>query len=250
MTSVVLPTLALGAAAPGLLAVLAPGLGALPWALPPLHGRCVGVMQLALLLALWRGGRSHDPALAHGPLRALVVSCAGSVAALLALALAQHGLSPLVLAWLTAYVLLGGAAELSMRAAHELQAPAEHPDRAWLLAAALTGTLALALLTMPSLLAPLWPWRMSPPLAAAYVGPFAALASLAFSIARERRAYVRRALLLPLLSLPLAVLVVSLWHHQAFGAAGSTVLWFGAFGALAALAAQRLATAARPVSSA
>lgn len=237
--TVVLPVLAVGAVAPGLLALLMPGAAVLPWTLAPLHGRCVGAMQLSLLLSLWRAWRSGDPALAHGPLRALAASCAGSAAALLAGAAVQCSISPLALGWLLGFMLLGGAAEWRTRATQELQAPAERPDRAWLAIAGVAGGLSLALLAAPAALAERWPWRMSATLAAAYVGPFAALASFAFSLARERRAYVRRGLLLPLLWLSLAVLAISAWHHRAFDTP-SAVPWFAAFAALAALAAWRL----------
>lgn len=234
-----LPLLALGASAPGLLSLLAPASPLLPWTLAPLHGRCVGVMQLAPLLALWPAWRRADPALARGPLRALVASCAGAIAGLLAAAAAQRALASSALAWLLLFALLGGGAEWLTRSAHEVQAPAERPDLAWLAIGAAAAALALALLVAPAAVAARWPWRMAPALAAAYVGPFGALAALAISCARERRGYVRRLLLLPLFVLPLALLGVSAWHRGAFtGAAG--VLWFAAFAALAALAALRL----------
>lgn len=232
---------ALGASAPGLIALLMPGTAALPWLLAPLHGRCIAVMQLVLLLPLWRAWRSGDPALERAPLRALTASSAGSAFGLLAIAAVQRELPPITLAWLLVFALLGGGAEWLTRAAHELQAPAERPDRAWFVIAGLAGGLSLALLVAPAAMATLWPWRMGPTLAAAYIGPFAALGALAFQLARERRAYVRRVLLLALLTLPLAVLGVSAWHLSAFNKP-SAVLWFATFAALAALATWRLAT--------
>ncbi len=245
---VALAVLAGSATVLGLWAVVLPGQGPLPWAMAPLHSRCVGAMQLGLALALWRAWRSRDAALAHAPMRALAASCAGSAVALV---MAMGGMEGAVVGapgaaerwtpWVSGFIAVAALAEGLTRAAHELQAPAEHPHRGWLAVAVLAAALALVLLLAPAQLAPHWPWRMAAGLAGGYVGPFAALSVLALAVARERRRYVRHALLLALLATAAGVLAASAWHLTSFSLARpSGYVWFLAFAGLFALALQGL----------
>ncbi len=236
-----LAALTLGLAALGAAVCIAPGWLPLPWALAPLHGGCVGSLQLGLACALaqaWRG--AGDEALVVAPLRALSVGAAVEAVATLLSAAAEP--TAHTWTWAAGAAVLAALALGCAQRGNDVMAPSERPARAWLLGATAAALAALALTLAPATVANAWPWPMQARQAAAYAGPFAALAMLAQAVARERRRYVRRALLPPLLVMAVGVLAASAWHAAAragtFDARGASAwIWFGGFGWLAAAAA-------------
>ncbi len=236
-----LAALALGLATLGAAVWIAPGSLPLPWALAPLHGRCVGSLQLGLACALaqaWRG--AGDEALVVAPLRALAVGAAVEAVATLLSALAEP--TARAWGWAAGAALLAALACTCAPRGHDVMAPSERPARAWLLGAAAAALAALALTLAPAAAASAWPWPMQARQAAAYAGPFAALAMLAQALARERRRYVRRALLPPLFVIAVGVLAASAWqgvtHAGTFDAwRVAPWIWFAGFGWLAAATA-------------
>lgn len=225
----------------GLAAWVAPGRLTPAWTLGPLHGHCVGVMQLALAGALWRAWRrADDEALVVAPLHAL-----GIAAGVQALATLGGAPGPAAWGWGLGAGVVATLALAASRSARDVMAPAERPDRAFVAVSVVSAVAALAVLLMPAMAAAAWPWRTTAAQAAAYAGPFAAVSMLAQAVARERRRYVRRALLPTLLALAIGVLATSVWHAGAFAGAAyrpAPWIWFSAFAALAAMTAARLVT--------
>lgn len=210
----------------------------LPWSLPPLHARCLAVMHLALAWPLWAAWAQADAAAAR---IALAGAAAWGGASLLGVVGVSMPPSRALWAWALGSGALGAAALGLLWFERELQAPAEQPDRAWQAAALVGLALAAALALAPVAVASLWPWPLSPALAAAYTGPFAAFGMSAWLVASERRRYARRAPMQALAGMAAGMLVTGTWHVAAFDAARAlTWLWFGAFTALLVLACLRL----------
>lgn len=241
----VLGALALVLAGLGATAWLAPGAWPLPGPTTLLHGRCIGAMQLGLACALWQAWRgAGDEALVLAPARALAVGAAVQAGATVLAALSPAAAAAPADAWGWA----AGAAAVSTlafavgRGNTGVSAPAERPARTWLALAGAAALAALVLTFSPAHAAAGWPWSLQPVQAAACAGPFAALAMLLQAVAQERRRYVRRGLLPPLLVIALGVLAPSIWHAATQAGAfpahriGSW-LWFAGFGSLAAATA-------------
>jgi hypothetical protein len=227
------------AAAFGVTLALAPGISAaLPsGTLPPLHARCIAAMHVALAVALWSARRRIDEAAARIPLA--LTATWGGAAVLAALAQGQAAAAP---PWLAAAgATAAGAAWLGLYRAEEA-VRAERADRGWIAVAAVGGVVAVLLLFAPAWTAARWPWRMGAAQAGLYGSPLLAFAAAAWLAAVERRRYVREPALHAWLALALGVLAASFVHRPLFDAARAlTWVWFGAFGAVAAWAAARVA---------
>lgn len=240
-----LGALALALAGLGATGWLAPGAWPLPGPTTLLHGRCIGAMQLGLACALWQAWRgAGDEALVLAPSRALAVGAAVQAAASLLAALSPASGDAPGRAWGWA---AGAAAVATLafavgRGSTGVSAPAERPARSWLALSGAAALTALVLTFAPAHAAAGWPWSLQTVQAAACAGPFAALATLLQAVAHERRRYVRRALLPPLMVLAVGVLAPSMWHAAtqvgAFPAQRiGSWLWLAGFGSLAAAAA-------------
>lgn len=241
----VLGALALVLAGLGAMAWLAPGAWPLPGPTTVLHGRCIGAMQLGLACALWQARRgAGDEALVLGPSRALAVGAAVQAVATVLAALSPAAADAPARAWGWA----AGAAAVAMlaftvgRGSAGVSAPAERPARTWLALSGVAALTALVLTFAQARAAAGWPWSLQPVQAAGCAGPFAALAMLLQAVAQERRRYVRRGLLPPLIVIAVGVLSPSIWHAatQATAFPAQRVgswLWFAGFGSLAAAVA-------------
>lgn len=215
----------------------------MPWALPPLHARCVGAMHLALALQLLAALRPLDPQAMRIPLGAVAAWCLASVAGVL-LQPGPAGLAGAAPGWLVAWLLTAGVAMALLMRPTGMSAPAERPSRAWqgvTLACTLTAGV---LLMAPSVAVAVWPWKLTPVLAAAYAGPFLAFGVAAWGVARERRRYVQRPAQQSLAALGVGVVAACLVHRALFDFERPAAwIWFATFIALAVLALHTL----RPV---
>jgi hypothetical protein len=214
----------------------------LPWALPPLHARCIGLMHLALALELTEARRQLDPAAARIPLASALAWSLATLAAFWP----SRG-QPAALAWLATACAVGGGAAALLWSGRGDAAPAQHADLAWLALAALALLLAASVLLAPAATAARWPWRTSAAQVAAYAPPFMAFGVAAALLAHERRRYARRPAVLALLTLGIGVVAASVAHHTAFEPARwATWVWFAAFSALSTVAARRLSAHQTP----
>lgn len=223
-------------AAAASLAAAAPAL-AWPWALPPLHARCIAALQLAAALSWLLAARDPDGAARRIPLAQLFT---GALCTLLLVAVRRPELSPAGWGWLAGQALAALGAGLCLWSQAELQAPAERPDRAWLACGLAAGAMALLLAVDPVRAARVWPWPLGPLPALLYAGPLVGWATALVMLARERRRGVRARVLPGLLAVgPLVAAATGLhlgaFHHPALG-----VVWAAAFGAVSVLAARRL----------
>ena len=208
----------------------------LPWTLPPLHARCFGAMHFACALGLWLALRRDDAAVTRIPLASTAAWCA-----VLVIAAPWAGAATAQLLWTLAFALIAVAAIGLLWFGRELQAPAEHPDRAWQLVAVLATLASAGLLLFPTAAASIWPWKLPRALALAYAGPFIGFGVSAWMLAHERRRTVRDAIAPALGALGVGVLAASALHQATFDwTRVVTWVWFGAFAALTALAFVRL----------
>ena len=216
---------------------------ALPWAMPALHARCVGVMHLALALQLLVALRPLDPHALRIPMAAVAAWCVASAAGVL-LQPGPAGLGGAAGAWVAGWGVLAVAAAALLRRPTGTNAPAERPARAWQGVALAATAAAAVLLAWPGVAVAVWPWKLTPPLAAAYAGPFLAFGVAAWGVARERRRYVQRPAQQSLAALGVGVLLACLLHRAVFDFERPAAwVWFAAFAAVAALALHTL----RPV---
>ena len=215
----------------------------LPWTMPALHARCVGVMHLALALQLMVALRPLDPHALRIPMAAVAAWCAASTAGVL-LQPGPSGLGATAAAWVAGWLALAVVAAALLRRPTGVNAPAERPARAWQGVALAAVAAVVVLLGWPELAVAVWPWKLTPALAAAYAGPFFAFGVAAWGVARERRRYVQRPAQQSLAALGLGVLLACLLHRAVFDFQRPAAwIWFAAFAAVAALALHTL----RPV---
>jgi hypothetical protein len=217
----------------------------LPWTLPPLHARCVGVMHLALALQLMAALRPLDPHALRIPVGAVAAWGAASVAGAL-LQPGPSGLGGTAMVWLVGWLAVAVAAMALLLRPTGINAPAERPSRAWQGVALAAAFTALVLLVWPGLAVAVWPWKLTPVLAAAYAGPFLAFGVAAWAVARERRRYVQRPAQQSLAALGVGVLAACLLHRALFDFQRPAAwIWFATFIAVAALALHTLRPAIR-----
>lgn len=238
---------ATAAAAIGVLCVGWPPLASqlLPWTMPPLHSRCVGVMHLALALQLLAALRPLDPHAMRVPLAAVVAWCVASVAGVW-LQPGAAGVGGTAAAWLAGWLLLAATGAALLLRPTGPNAPAQRPARAWQGVALLAVGTALLLLAAPTLAVAAWPWKLTPVLAAAYAGPFLAFGVAAWGVARERRRYVQRPAQQSLAVLGGGVIAACLLHRSLFDFERPAAwVWFVSFAAVAVLALHTLRPAIR-----
>ena len=208
-----------------------PALVPLPWPLPPLHARCLGVLYATLSLLLLRCCAADDLAVVRVPLACTAAAGAGLAGAML----------PAAPAWPAAHATAALGAWLLLQRDRTLKAPAEHAEPRLMTIAIAAGLVALTLLLWPAPAVPWWPWPLPSNTARLYAALLAALAVGAAMLARERRRAGRRLGLQALIGLALGLLAASGWHHALFdAAAASTWVWAGAWALTAASAAWRL----------
>jgi len=201
---------------------------ALPWTVPPLHARFIAAMYLAGALAMVLSLRASRAAGFVASVRIPIALAALWTGALLVASLLHLGAfdfgKPQVWFWMGAYAIYpvwGG----------------------WLyfVHAAVCLLLAAALFVLPQAATRIWPWAISPLLATLYAGPFFAYGASALLLASEARREARTIVLASMLAFALLTLLASWLHRQLFHAdAPSAWLWFGLFGAAAAMLAWRL----------
>ncbi|MBN8490289.1 MAG: hypothetical protein J0M00_02510 [Burkholderiales bacterium] len=231
-----------GLASAGLatLAWLQPAL-TLPWALPPLHAACIGAMQAASALPWALAARERDGAALRIPLAQMLASATASVLLVLLRADALAPLQPAGSAWLAMQALLAATAAAWLARRTDLNAPAERPDRAMLLAGAAVGTVAALLAVHPAAMAKVWPWPLGAEPSLQYGAALAGWATALVMAARERRHRVRRLALWSLVALGSGVTLASAVHRGAFHHPSAGVAWAASFMSLSALALLRLA---------
>jgi hypothetical protein len=145
---------------------------------------------------------------------------------------------------LAAWLVLGAVAVGLLRRPTGYIAPAQRPPRAWQGLALVAMATAVLLLGWPAQATAMWPWKLTPALAAAYAGPFLAFGVAAWGVARERRRYVQRPAQQALAVLGVGVFLACLAYRAVFDFQRPAAwVWFMAFAALAALALYTL----RPV---
>jgi hypothetical protein len=211
--------------------------------MPPLHARCVGVMHAALALQLLAALRPLDPQALRLPLGAVAAWCVASALGVL-LHPGPPALGGTAAAWLAAWLVLGAVAIGLLRRPTGYIAPAQRPPRAWQGLALAAMATAVLLLGWPAQATAMWPWKLTPALAAAYAGPFLAFGVAAWGVARERRRYVQRPAQQSLAVLGVGVFLACLAFRAAFDFQRPAAwVWFTAFAAVAALALHTL----RPV---
>lgn len=231
-------TVACAAALLGVLCVGWPPLASrvLPWPLPPLHARCVGVMHLALALQWLAALRPLDPHTLRMPMLASAGWGLAGAAGLL-LQAGPGGLGRLAAAWVATWLLLAGAALALLSRPTGIRAVAERPGRAWYGVALAATATSVLLLARPAQAVAVWPWTLTPALAAGYAGPFLAFGVMAWCVARERRQYVRRPAQQSLALLGAGVLASGLLHWTLFDFHRPAAwVWFLGFAAVTALA--------------
>lgn len=228
--------LGLAHAAAALLAALAPAL-AWPWALPPLHARCIAALQAAAAGAWLLAARERDDAARRIP---MAQQFAGALCTLVLVALRRPELPPAGWGWLALHALSAVGAGRCLWARAELQAPAERPDRAWLACGVAAGVMAALLAIDPARAARVWPWPLGPLPALLYAGPLAGWSVALVMLARERRRGVRALVLWGLLPLGPLVALATGWHLGTFHHPAAGGAWAAAFGAVSVLAARRL----------
>lgn len=241
---------AITAAAGALVGVLCLGWPALasqvlPWPMPPLHARCVGVMHLALALQLVAALRSLDPHSLRIPLAAVAAWCAASIIGLV-LRPGPGGWAGISAAWGAGWTALAFAAIALLRRRHAGNEPAERPARGWQALAIVAAAIAAVLLAWPDYAISVWPWKLSAPLAVAYAAPFLAFGVAAWGTARERRLYVQRPVQQSLALLGSGVLLACVLHRALFDFQRPAAwVWFASFALLAVFALQALRPAIR-----
>ncbi len=216
---------------------------ALPWPLAPLHAACIGALQAAIALPWILAAREQDSAALRIPLAQMLASSGMSV--LLAV---LHGVDlvtprPLAWAWLAAQVVWAAFAGAWLVRRSDVPAPAERPDRALQMAAAVLGVGALALAFAPELVARVWPWPMGHESALLYGSGFAGWAVALMLLARERRRHARRLALWGVSAMGCLVTLASIWHWKAFHQSAAGAAWVASFMTLSLLAWKRLAGA-------
>ncbi len=223
--------MALAAGALGLGCLLWPAAMPLPWPLPPLHTRCLGVLYANLSLLLARCAAVDDLAVVRVPLGMTATAAAGLGAAML----------PAAPGWTAAHAATALAAWRLLRSDRTLQAPAEHPEPRLALIATAAAAAALLLWAWPAPAVPWWPWPLPSRIAPLYAALCAALAVGAWMLARERRRDGRRLGLQAVAGLALGLLAASAWHHPLLAAAApSTWVWVATWLLTATLALVRL----------
>lgn len=212
----------------------------MPWPLAPLHAACFAALQAASALPWLLAARERDSAVLRIPLAQML---AGSGCTVLLVTLRSSELAtlePVAWAWLGMQAGLAVGAALWLGRQSDIQAPAERPDRALIVAAILVGAASLLLAADPAGVAGVWPWPLAPEPARLYGGSGAGWAVLLAMSAHERRRDARRLAMWGLVALGGLVTLASWRHREAFHHLAAGLAWTTAFLALSTLAALRL----------
>ncbi len=214
-----------------------------PWPLAPLHAACLAAMQAAAALPWILAWRERDSAALRIPVAQML---AGSAATLLLTAIHLDELAappPAAWAWLVMHLGMAAGAAAWLHRLSDIQAPAERPDRALLLAGSLVGIGALAIAADPALASRMWPWPLGLEPAVLYGGALSGWAVALLKLARERRRGARRLTLWGLVVLGGLVSLASWWYRRTFHHPAAGLAWAGFFVSLTALSWRRLARA-------
>lgn len=208
-------------------------LRALVWPLPPLHARFVGALYLSatvfLLLSLAMRQRRQVEAIVH-----LALAWTGWL--LLITVVHRNSFDPAraqTWFWVVAYISFPvAAAALTVRRTPALQPDRVPPLPGWAAACLIVQAIAyiglgLALTIVPTAIATIWPWPITPLLAQVYSGPVLGWGVGCLTLAR---AGDRGACLVPAIGLGVfaaLALLGSSWHLTVFTAGSvSKTVWF------------------------
>jgi hypothetical protein len=215
---------------------------ALPWLVPPLHARFLGVMYLSGVILTVAGLLSRW----YAEVRIIVRVIALWTGLLLVISLLHLNTFNFnyitVRSWFMAYLVYPLMALWLMwrdRGPHQARSGPSIPSwaRAYLLLQGIVFcALALLLLFTPNFMSGVWPWKISAMLAQMYSSPFLSYGLSSIMLSRRTAWLEVRIMVLVILVFALGSLVVSLVHRGLFSATNpATFVWFAGFLVIAAM---------------
>jgi hypothetical protein len=224
---------------------------ALPWTVPPMHARFIASMYLAGALAMGWSLLARGIGAVRIPI-ALAALWTGALLLVSVVRLSDFDFAkPQVWFWMGAYIVFPiwglwlylSDASIEMpatRTPHALHETTSKIDPLMITLSVLFLALSFALLVLPDLMVRVWPWPIQPLLACIYAGPFFAYGVSAAMLARAPGSSARLITVASMLAFAVLTLIASMMHTALFHFDGPAAwVWFGGFGACAALLAAR-----------